>query len=192
MTELNHRVKNNLQIICSLLNMQANNFEDQEVKDVLNVAKNRVLTISYIQKDLATKESVIDISIFLKNFSFKVLRLLSDHKTQKFKLIFQLEPRSLCDVNTTLLGLILNELITNTYKYAFKTYSPDHTLKISCEISEKQLIIIVADNGEGYAMDEIKDNSLGLDLVKTMVNQLNGTIEVSNNNGVKNIIKLPC
>ncbi|MDW5287702.1 two-component regulator propeller domain-containing protein [Formosa sp. PL04] len=191
MKELNHRVKNNLQIISSLLNMQAKNAEAQEVKDILNIAKNRILTISYIQKDLATKEGPIDVSIFLEDFSQKILRLLSDQKTQKFKLIFQLEPGILYDVNTTLLGLILNELITNTYKYAFKTYSLDHVLKISCSLSEKQLIIIIADNGVGYAVSEIKDNSLGLDLVKTMVNQLNGTIEVSSNNGVENIIKLP-
>ncbi|MBP1838934.1 ligand-binding sensor domain-containing protein [Formosa algae] len=192
MKELNHRVKNNLQIISSLLNMQANNIEEEEVKDILNIAKNRILTIAYIQNDLASKDEPTDIPVFLKDFSRKILGLLSDSQTQKFKLIFILEPHCLCQLNTTLLGLILNELITNTYKYAFKTYSPDHLLRISCSKTDCKLKIVIEDNGIGYDSNEIRENSLGLDLVKTMVHQLNGTITVTSNNGVKNVILIPC
>ncbi|CDF78337.1 diguanylate cyclase [Formosa agariphila KMM 3901] len=192
MKELNHRVKNNLQIISSLLNMQAKNVEEQEVKDVLNIAKNRILTISYIQNDLVSNDDAVNVGVFLKNFSKKIINLLSDQETQKFKLIFQLEPDCICDINTTLLGLILNELITNTYKYAFKTVSPNHILKISCTHSKEGLKITVADNGVGYSVYAIRTNTLGLDLVNTMVQQLDGTIKVSTNNGVENVIQLPC
>ncbi|MFB9054360.1 two-component regulator propeller domain-containing protein [Formosa undariae] len=192
MKELNHRVKNNLQIISSLLNMQAKNIEEQEVKDILNIAKNRILTISYIQNDLTSNKGIIDIPVFLKEFSNKILSLLSDQNTQKFKIEFDLQPECKCEVNTTLLGLILNELITNTYKYAFKMYSEAHVLNIKCSLSKGQLEIIIADNGVGYELEKICDTSLGLDLVKTMVHQLNGTIEVSAVYGVKNVIQLPC
>ncbi|MHA7943191.1 ligand-binding sensor domain-containing protein [Formosa sp. 3Alg 14/1] len=192
MKELNHRVKNNLQIISSLLNMQAKNIEEQEVKDILNIAKNRILTISYIQNDLTSNKGIIDIAVFLKEFSAKILSLLSDQNTQKFTIEFDLQPDCKCEVNTTLLGLILNELITNTYKYAFKAYSEENVLKICCALSNGQLEIIIADNGVGYDFGNAKDTSLGLDLVKTMVHQLNGTIEIYAVHGVKNVILLPC
>ncbi|MGJ5643431.1 ligand-binding sensor domain-containing protein [Formosa sp. S-31] len=191
MKELHHRVKNNLQIISSLLNMQANNVDDKQVKDILNIAKNRILTIAYIQNDLTAVEGKLDVSKFLKEFSLKVLSFLSDQETAKFQIKFNLEP-CICELNTTLLGLIVNELITNTYKYAFEDSSKGNVLEIGCKRENNDTIIEISDNGKGYALHAVGEKSLGLDLVNAMVSQMHAQLETSVNNGVTNVITITC
>ena len=91
-----------------------------------------------------------------------------------------------------MVGLILNELITNTFKYAFKTYNKNNLLQISCKIELDTIILKIEDNGVGYKKEDIKQDSLGLDMVTEMVYQLNGTITTESSNAVVNTIKIPC
>lgn len=91
-----------------------------------------------------------------------------------------------------MLGLILNELITNTTKYAFETFNPENTLTISCHLNTNVLSIIIKDNGKGYESENSTTrNSLGIELVKEMVDQLNGTLQIKPTKGTENIIKIP-
>lgn len=192
MKELNHRVKNNLQIISSLLSMQAQNVSDKALKDTLNIAKNRILTISYIQNDLNAQEGKIDISKFLEEFSLQVVALLSDEQSVKFKVKFNIEPNCICDLNTTLLGLIVNELITNTYKYAFTTFSESNVLEVACAKHDSSLLVSISDNGKGYQANQVRPNALGLELVRVMANQMNAELKTTLQNGVKNTIIIQC
>jgi two-component sensor histidine kinase/ligand-binding sensor domain-containing protein len=193
MRELTHRVKNNLQIISSLLNIQANILEDSpKVNEALKVAKNRILTISHIEDKINTNNKNVNISDFIKEISNSIIKALSDDEYLKFKVEYTFCEATLKSSNTTLIGLILNELITNTTKYAFDEYNHKNTLSIGCEILPKSLRIKIIDNGKGYiSEDTITGKSLGIELVTEMVAQLNGTIQITSTNGTKNIIDIP-
>lgn len=191
MKELNHRVKNNLQIISSLLNIQSATV-DSQAKDSLLIAKNRILAIAYIQNEIQIDQKKINVKKFIEEFVPRILQLLADDGLMKFEIIYNLKRTGFCEVNTTLLGLILNELVTNTFKYAFKTYNKDNYLKISCEKINHTLLITLEDNGCGYTLDEIKSSSLGVGLVSDMVSQLDGALETNTDNGVVNSIKIDC
>ncbi|MDB4303801.1 hypothetical protein N9934_03325, partial [Desulfosarcina sp.] len=192
MRELTHRVKNNLQIISSLLNIQASNLDNPLAVNALRIAKNRITTISHIESKLATEKESIKIDDFIRDLSLSIVSALSDEENLKFKIDFNLQPAYIENINTTMIGLILNELITNTSKYAFNDYKPENILSITSEISEKNLKIIVADNGIGYNLEaSVLKSSLGIELVHEMVEQLNGTIQINSTNGTENIILIP-
>lgn len=192
MKELNHRVKNNLQIISSLLNIQANTSEDESVRDILKIAKNRILTISYIQEQLSADSELVDVSEFMEDFTLKMVNTLSDENTIKFQVKFEVEPNIVCKMNITLLGLIINELVTNTFKYAFDSYKESNLLTFFLKKENNYLILKIQDNGKGYNLNEINKSSLGLDMVKEMTHQLNGQIQTTSNQGVENAITIPC
>jgi two-component sensor histidine kinase len=193
MRELTHRVKNNLQIISSLLNIQANNLEDNPTaNEALKVAKNRILTISHIENKIANHNESIIIGDFIKEISDSIIRSLSDDQNLKFKVEYNLCDAKLTNVNTTMLGLVMNELITNTTKYAFDDYNESNKLCIGCEIFGDSLRITIVDNGKGYIInDTTKEKSLGIELVTEMVAQLNGIIQIASTDGTKNIIDIP-
>lgn len=193
MRELSHRVKNNLQIISSLLNIQAENLDDKASKNALTVAKNRILAISHIENKLPNGNEELELSTFLRDICESIIDVLSDDSSLKFKVVFSLEKDIVLKAETIrLLGLILNELITNTTKYAFETFNPENTLTISCHLNTNVLSIIIKDNGKGYESENSTTrNSLGIELVKEMVDQLNGTLQIKPTKGTENIIKIP-
>jgi len=192
MRELTHRVKNNLQIISSLLNIQASNLDNTLAINALRVAKNRITTISHIESKLVTENESIKIDDFIRDLCHSIISALSDDENLKFKIDFDLESAYIQNMNTTMIGLILNELITNTTKYAFNEYKPENELSITSEISENNLKINVSDNGKGYDLkNSVVKNSLGIELVHEMVEQLNGTIQINSTNGTENIIIIP-
>ncbi|RMB56221.1 hypothetical protein EAX61_15300 [Dokdonia sinensis] len=191
MQELNHRVKNNLQIISSLLNIQAHSLEDTDAIEALQVAKQRILTISHIQQAFAQDDDAIHLSAFIKELVSAVLKVLGNESTPLFKVEYDLEDISVPSGQTTLIGLVLNELITNVYKYAFDRFRESNTLKISTSITEGDIILTLEDNGKGYAPKDMRQNSLGLELVNEMVRQLKGTLETQSEDGVKNRIVIP-
>ncbi|PVW14696.1 hypothetical protein DDV96_09260 [Marixanthomonas spongiae] len=192
MKELSHRVKNNLQIVSSLLNIQTNSIKDEHSKEILTIAKNRILAISYVQAELSSKTDEVNMGAFIENFTTKIMETLTDEHSAKFELELDLQKNIICKINITLVGLILNELITNTFKYAFRQYKPQHLLSISCKQTAGMVIITIKDNGKGYSAEAIKRDSLGLDMVNEMVHQLNGTIATDSSNGVVNKIEIPC
>ncbi|HBY68868.1 MAG TPA: hypothetical protein DEG69_14650, partial [Flavobacteriaceae bacterium] len=156
MKELSHRVKNNLQIVSSLLNIQTNSIKDNHSKEILTIAKNRILAISYVQAELSSKTDEVNIGKFVNNFTVKVIETLTDERSAKFELKFDLDKNIICKINITLVGLILNELITNTFKYAFKTYNKNNLLQISCKRELDTIILKIEDNGVGYKKEDIK------------------------------------
>mgnify|MGYP000657498591 CR=1 FL=1 len=193
MKEMNHRVRNNLQIISSLLNIQANSTQNTETKGILTVAKNRILSIAYIQSILNTDSQNIDLCDFIKEVSEKINQTLSNNDDNlKFKQVYNIQSiKGYSNTNLSLIGLILNELITNTHKYAFKEYSKNNTLTVSCKKTIKFIEIEIKDNGIGYTSDNIKNSSLGLELIAEMVSQLNAKLITDTTNGVSNKILIP-
>ncbi|MCX7549414.1 ligand-binding sensor domain-containing protein [Xanthomarina sp. F2636L] len=192
MRELTHRVKNNLQIISSLLNIQANSIDNDLAINALKVSKNRILTISQIENKIANEKEKIDLNTFIRDISNSVISALSDDENLKFKVVYNLQKIAIKNVDTTLVGLILNELITNTTKYAFDDFNPENRLHISCSKKDKIIELVIKDNGKGYDKTKIKHKkSLGLELVSEMVDQLKGTIFINSNNGTEIILNIP-
>ena len=177
--EIHHRVKNNLQIISSLLNLQLNFVINKEVSEVLKSSQARIRSMALIHEKIykSSEFSTINFSEYVKelvSFLFKTYR----RKSANIRLDMNLADINL-DINISVsLGLIINELITNSLKHAF----PDERkgeIKIFLSEKNNDLELIVSDNGVGVpnGLDIKKTNSLGLELVDTLIEQHNGELK---------------
>ncbi|MGO2357237.1 MAG: ligand-binding sensor domain-containing protein [Mesonia sp.] len=192
MKELDHRVKNNLQIVSSFLNIQANSVTSDKAKQILLVAKNRISSISIIQDLLSKEHEELVVPDFIRKFTEKILTLLGSESERKFTVVYELEENThAVQIDTVLIGLILNELITNVYKYAFPVYQDKNRVVIGCQLKDTSIELQVKDNGIGFSTGDKSSSSLGLEIVGEMVDQLNGSIHIKSSNGVEVSISIP-
>ncbi|WBF08537.1 sensor histidine kinase [Methanothermobacter thermautotrophicus] len=187
--EVHHRVKNNLQIISSLLNLQSLGTEGEDVREVLMESQGRIKVMAMIHEHLYRSESLASI-----NFRDYVERLVEDiiisHGTGIMKVIEvdDIKP----DIDTAIpLGLIINELVTNSVKYAF----PDGTGTVTVRIRshDDEVSLVVADDGVGLPEDIEPENTdtLGLSLVSILTAQLDGTLTIRRDHGTEFRISFP-
>ncbi len=190
--EIHHRVKNNMNIISSLLSLQASNIEDNQTKEILKQSQSRVYAMSAVHETLHGSENLseIDLKSYLSKITTSVFQTYStDHRKIKLNSNIGSSPISLNQAYP--LGLIINELISNSLKYAFPA---DRTGEITVNLKklENELELVIADDGIGLKKDFDWKNSstLGLKLVRILVeNQLDGSIDTENKNGTKFIIR---
>ncbi|BAU65610.1 multi-sensor hybrid histidine kinase [Stanieria sp. NIES-3757] len=187
--ELHHRVKNNLQIICSLLNLQSRLVQEPTIIDKFKEIQNRILTISLVHEQLYQSENISQINLAeyipaLANNLFRCYIL----ESQKVNLIIDIKQNFLLDLDTVIpCGLIINELISNALKYAFDTGDKGEILiKVTAD-GAGNLILSIQDNGKGLPNDlKIeKSKTLGLKLVKNLINQLRGQMEINTDIGTR-------
>lgn len=184
--EVHHRVKNNFQIVSSLLELQTKGIEDEKALELANEGKNRVKSMALIHQKLYQNENgLINFDEYIK----LLVKELSILYTTKNNVDTTISSDNInFDVDTAIpLGLIINEIITNSYKYAFKeTKDNKLSIAISKENSENYKLTI-EDNGPGIesTFDVKKAKSLGLRLVNRLVKQLHGSLNQSNSNGAK-------
>jgi PAS domain S-box-containing protein len=188
--EVHHRVKNNLQVISSILNLQSSYVKDDQTLSILRESQNRIKSMSYIHESLyQTKNfSSINFSEYIENLSNNLF-----HSYQIFdnfiELKLKVEPVNLNLDQAIPCGLIVNELITNALKYAFKGKK---TGEIFIGINEngKTISIRIEDNGVGLpkGFNYLKTETLGLQLVVTLVEQLDGKLEMKTEKGTKYLI----
>ncbi|MBT4090996.1 MAG: sensor histidine kinase [Deltaproteobacteria bacterium] len=189
--EIHHRVKNNLTVVASLLNLQANSMEDESLKAALSDSQSRVQAMSAIHETLYQSEnlSAIDMNIYLSKLGHDVARNYRIGSQVNLKV--EAENISIGAKQASPIGLIINELITNSFKYAFPV-TEDGEIKINLQKTEDQIELEYADNGIGMpeGLDWKNSDTLGLKLVRTLVeNQLNGSINLESDNGTRFIIK---
>lgn len=175
--EVHHRVKNNLQMITSLLNMQQRRLESNSAKDALSLTKNRVKSIGLIHEHLYKNEdfSQIDLYEYVWELTYMIVNSsITNRKYPKPKIEFDILKRK-ADIETAMsIGIILNELITNSIKYAFSK-NKDPALHVSIHEKSGELEIRVTDNGKG--IDENRnDSGFGHTIINTLVQNLNGTV----------------
>ncbi len=184
--EVHHRVKNNFQIVSSLLELQSRGIEDEKALELANEGKNRVKSMALIHQKLYQNETgLVDfdeyIHLLVKELSslFKSDNII-DTSIKSENMSF--------DVDTAIpLGLIINEVITNSYKYAFNK-DKENTLSISInKENDENFKLIIEDNGPGLSddIDIKKTRSLGLRLVNRLVKQLHGKLNLTNDNGAR-------
>ena len=189
--EIHHRVKNNLQIITSLLNLQSRHIKSPEITEMFQENHNRIKSMALIHELLYGAKNLMRID------SDTYLRNLVNHLTKAYGVnrdIVRLVGNKrdvFLDIDAAIpCGLIINELVSNAFKHAF---SPGALGEISIDFHEEDsfFVLSVVDNGRGLPahIDILNPNSLGLQLVNTLVKQLDGEIELMDIKGTGVIIK---
>jgi len=175
-SELSHRVKNNLQMILSLITLQIHASSSQDTKNQLTITKNRINSISKLYEILylKTKLNELDTLEYFKYIVSTIQENFDKNVTVKYDIKHNISVE-----NLIYCGLILNELVTNSFKYAFKESG---TIEIEIYKEHDIVHMNVKDNGKGF--EDSKPNSLGLNIVKTLVKkQLLGEISIDSTNG---------
>ena len=173
--ELNHRVKNNLQMISSLLNLQSRELEGHPAKEALESGKNRVEALSLVHRKLY--QEGVETKIVLREYVEELVLGLFYGYEAKFEPEFAIEELHVSVDTAIPLALIINELVVNSLKYAYTDIEkPSFVLKI--EKKDTNLIIQAIDNGKGFDLDKIKKkNSFGLKLMDSLIEQLEGSLK---------------
>ncbi len=185
MRELHHRVKNNLQVVSSLLNLQSNRIEDDTARDALEQGKSRVDAMAMIHQKLYMDEvgASINMTDYLQSLCLS-LAASYGHDSSTVEVDVSL-PDTKIDIDKAIpVGLMVNELVTNAFKYAFNnTAAPRVMVRMNQEGGKVKLI--VADNGSGFdpALIGRKKESFGMKLVNMLVSQLKGEMTIEQNNG---------
>jgi two-component sensor histidine kinase len=188
--EIHHRVKNNLQVISSILNLQSSFVKDKKTLEILEESRNRIRSMAIIHENLyqTTNFSSIDFSSYLENLCSN---LISSYHLYSgaVQLHTELEKVELVLDQAIPCGLLVNELITNSLKYAFPE---GRSGEISVQLFEKnnRINLRIGDDGIGMPEDYdiLNSDTLGLQLVSTLVEQLDGEIHVDNSKGIKYLI----
>lgn len=184
--EIHHRVKNNFQMVSSLLDLQTRDIEDEKAKELAKEGQNRIKSMALIHQKLYQKEDgLIDFSDYLKILVNQIKTLFTGE--QEVEVHLKAEDLNL-DVDTALpLGLIVNELLTNTFKYGLKDLQKN-IIQIEVNQQENGMYnMIFSDNGSGLkqGLDIKKAKSLGLKLITRLTRQLQGDLIYKYDNGAK-------
>jgi two-component sensor histidine kinase len=184
--EIHHCVKNNLQIISSLLNIQSSNIDDPIVLSSIKEGQSRVQAMSLIHQNLYQSEHINDVDI--ENYLKELVNYLSDIFTGNNKSIeVEVDAKNIkFDIDTAIpLGLIVNELVSNAYKYAFDKRDKGKIKVRIKALNEIDYELHVDDDGVGlpYDFDPTKSKSLGLKLVKILSKQLRGKYAAKSDKG---------
>jgi two-component sensor histidine kinase len=188
--EVHHRVKNNLQIIMSLLNSQSAYIDNEPALIAINASQHRVHAMSLIHQKLYKSENIttIDMELYIRELVLYLSDSLNTGQRIRFQL--NLEPIQLDVSQTVPIGLILNEAITNSIKYAFPYNRSGVITIVFSRASGDYCFLSIADNGIGIPdhFANKKDGSLGMSLMAGLSEELEGDFAIENENGT--LIKL--
>lgn len=189
--EVHHRVKNNFQITSSILNLQIMNSEDKKFNRLLRETQHRIISMSSVHELLYKSDKMNEINIkkYIEELASSIVDSFSndsidiDLKVETNDIFLNLE-------QSIPIGLILNEAITNSVKYAFPQRKEGLIEVELKQLSPKELVLSIRDNGIGMNYEEIKKmETLGLELIEILVEQISGEKKISNNNGTEIEIK---
>lgn len=188
--EVHHRVKNNLQVISSLLSLQAAHLRDNQSLEMFKESQNRVGTIALVHEKLYasardfTKINFVD---YIQSLTTQIFQTYGVN-TDNVRLNVNAEEELLVEIDTAIpCGLIINELVTNSLRHAFPAgRTGEITIDLGLD-NEDQFTLVVSDNGVGlpHGLDFRNAESLGLQLVNTLTGQLDGTIELGTTRGTE-------
>lgn len=184
--EIHHRIKNNLQIICSLLSLQASRLNRGRELHAFKESQARVRAIALLHEKLYQSRDLsrIELGEYLGALAQDILRTYH-RPSQEIRLRLEAEPAWLNQDTVMPCGLVVNELVTNSCKYAFPE-GRQGEIRVSVQQgSDHTLVLRVGDNGVGLPpeLDPRKTTTLGLQLVDDMVSQLKGSWEVESGDG---------
>ncbi|RNC83802.1 MAG: hypothetical protein ED557_08490 [Balneola sp.] len=179
--EIHHRVKNNLAVVTALLDLQYMNTNEEKVKHVLSDSKSRVKSMAYIHETLYQTEnfSKVDLQEYLDRLC-KSINTTFNPMGKNISIILDTSGHSLEMSKAIPLGLLLNELLVNSYKHAF-TNREKGTINVGLEKNGDKLELKVRDNGVGFELNENRERNktLGMTIIKTLARQLQGEVEMN-------------
>jgi len=188
--EIHHRVKNNLQIVMSLLNSQSTYIDNESALTAIHDSQHRVHAMSLIHQKLYGSENVssIDMSVYIR----ELVTYLADSFSTGQRIRFEIKIESLeMDVSQAVpLGLILNEAITNSIKYAFPGERSGVISILLSTNTPGHCVLNISDNGIGMPshFNTKKPGSLGMSLMQGLAEDLNGNFSIENSGGTTIII----
>jgi two-component sensor histidine kinase len=196
--EIHHRVKNNLQVVSSLLNLQSNYVQDGSALEMFRESQNRILSMALIHEKLYRSRNLsrIDLGEYIKTLASDLVRSYTS-RSYPVNLTVDAADVFLSVEKAVPCGLIINELVSNALKHAFPEdlnttadlrNGKESEIRIHLAANGGQNVsLVVGDNGVGLPQDLnlATADSLGLRLVYTLINQLDGTIKVRNKNGAE-------
>lgn len=182
--ELHHRVKNNLQLVSSIIHLESRKMDDPKLKRFVKETNSRLLSMAHIHEQLLKFEEVdeINISTYLGSLVSDLMKGYANTKT-KYNIKLSVPPIQMHIDKVLALGLIVNEAISNTMKYAFVNVS-EGDIRIELTQKDEQFHLIVSDNGLGMAPDQSITDSLGIQLIFALVQQLEGVCTIDREEGV--------
>ncbi len=189
--EIHHRVKNNLQIIISLLNLQSGYIKDEQTLKAVKDGQNRVRSMALVHEKFYQSDELTEI-----NFSEYVEKLCQflfqsyGDNTDRIKLIVKADDVAF-DMDTAMpCGLLINEIVSNSLKYAFPN-DQEGEIKIELKkLPDSYIVMSIADNGVGISeeIDFEKAESLGLQLITALASQLDGELKISRASGTEILV----
>ena len=188
--EIHHRVKNNLQVVSSLLTLQSKFVQDNKALEAINTGKARVQSTSILHRSLYQNDNLKEINI--KDY-FKELteNLMNTYKMVYSDIDLNLDVANIyLDVDTVVpMGLITNEIVCNALKHAF----PDHEGRIDLSVKHQgdEIIMVIADDGIGMPFTDLSGRSetLGMQLIKSFARKLKAEVEIDNLEGTAFVLR---
>ncbi|MFE4106911.1 PAS domain S-box protein [Almyronema epifaneia] len=192
--EVHHRVKNNLNVIHSLLNMQVRAIDNEQLRSVLTDSQQRIQSMALIHEQLYQSRNFVEVEFaeYLNQLVHNLLVSANINPT-RIQILLNVDAVPL-DLQTAIpLGLIVNELITNAFKHAFPGDRSGAVEVTLAQSADQTLLLSVADNGIGLPSNfsQTQSASLGMRLVNILVRQLRAELEVQSNQGACFMIRLP-
>jgi two-component sensor histidine kinase len=179
LSELQHRVKNNLQYVISILEIQKESVSHSNIDDLIKSNQNRIHSIALLHKKLNVSESVneVDLTRYVTDLS-ELVKDSYDIKEMNVSLFVICEIEILSITKALPLGLIIVELVSNSMKHAFKNQTKGIiNIEITQEKNSKKNCLHYIDNGIGFDFKNIQTKGLGVEIMKGLIDQLNGTVE---------------
>jgi PAS domain S-box-containing protein len=189
--EVHHRVKNNMQVISSILNLQSSYVKDTYALNLLKECQNRIKSMAFIHESLYQTKNFesVNFSEYITTLSKNLVHTYSIN-SKNIKLVLTLDKLFLNLDSSIPCGLIINEIISNSLKYAFPD-NRDGIIFVTLKVDNNNVRIEAGDNGVGIpqGIDIKQTETLGLQLVDTLVEQINGTLVLDRTKGTKFIIE---
>ncbi|GEM_PF-2852697 len=187
--ELHHRIKNNLQVVSGLLHLQEENVNDPQLLNILRDSQNRILSMALVHERILESEnfSQIDIEKYIRTLVNQLFSIYGSNNSN-ISLDIQIQVKSFDFDKSIYCGLIINELVSNSLKYAFHNNQNNQIQIHVSNTNSGKTKLTVADNGVGFSQDFSleKNSSIGLKVVSLLVNsQLEGVLNLMKNNGAK-------
>ncbi len=190
--EIHHRVKNNLQIVSSMLSLQMSKISDKNTQTILRDAQQRINSISLTHQMLYQKDNITSISLgdYVENLTGQIEKTIFSGDIKLTTKIDSRERKINID-SAVPLGLLINEILTNAYKHAFSANEKGN-VSVSLLDNTEECVLTIGDNGKGLPdnLESINKSSMGMELINILSEQLGANLKIERANGTTFIITI--
>lgn len=190
LSEINHRVKNNMAVIIGLINLQKHKCKDDFHQKVLEELQAKIYSMALVQNHLHNNRSLVKVELgrYLTELIENINHTYGHGKEIDLKLNFE---KVVVDISKGIpIGLIANEVLTNSFKYAFGNGAEKNILTVRLLRGTNEVNLIIKDNGPGFKLEDSKDG-MGLELIHDLVEQISGQLEIRVEGGTEFGISFP-